>query len=174
MSGVARFIRVIGLLTFILAYTILVTNIIAKDEAKPFAFFQDAQIFNIVIAGICGMLGSVISLLLRLGEFEKTKGRSQMFLLLTGATLPLVGGVFGAFVAALLSAKIVNISVGGDVGLNVWLFVVVGFLSGFSERFSKGFIQIAEDRLGGTSQASRPLIEQKQVETSIITSTTRP
>jgi hypothetical protein len=88
--------------------------------------------------------------LLRLSEFESTKGRSQMFLMLTGATLPVVGGMFGAFIAALLSSKIINISVGEAGGLNIWLYLVIGFLSGFSERFSRGFIQLAEQRLGGT------------------------
>jgi hypothetical protein len=95
-----------------------------------------------------GMLGSVVSLLLRLSEFESTKGRSQRFLTLTGATLPLIGGVFGAFVAVLLSAKVVNISIGTSDGTQVWLYIVIGFLSGFSERFSRGFIAVAETQFG--------------------------
>jgi hypothetical protein len=168
MNGVRRFVGVLVVLTGAVVYSLMIPNFFLKAGAKSFTFFQDTQVFNITIAAICGMLGSVISLLLRLGEFEKTRGRSQMFLLLTGATLPLVGGVFGAFVAALLSAKIINISVGTEE-LNVWLYVVIGFLSGFSERFSRGFIQIAEDRLGGTSQTSRPgtVDGQKQAEVSI-------
>jgi hypothetical protein len=59
--------------------------------------------------------------------------------------------VFGAFVAALLAAKIVNINIGNvssPDGLNISLCLVLGFLSGFSERFSRGFIRMAEDRLG--------------------------
>jgi hypothetical protein len=114
----------------------------------------DETLAVVLIAAAAGMLGSVVSLLLRLSEFENTKGRSQMFLTLTGATLPIVGGVFGAFVAVLLSAKVVNITIGGSNGLNVWLYIVIGFLSGFSERFSRSFIAVAEQQLGGAGDRS--------------------
>src|SRR5262249_41091577 len=117
---------------------------------------------EVLLAAIAGMFGSVVSLLLRIGEFESTKGRSQMFLTLTGATLPIVGLIFGAFIAALFSSKLVNIGVGGSEGLNVWLYIAIGFMSGFSERFSRGFILIAEQRLGGGrdhDSPSRPTTE---------------
>jgi hypothetical protein len=153
MSGVAYFLRSAILLSITVAYTWwLMTYFLSSS---PFLIVEDApakpgdpSLILVLVAAISGMLGSVVSLLLRLGEFESTKGRSQMFLTLTGATLPVVGGIFGAFVAALLSSKIINIEVGGSEGLSTWLYIVIGFLSGFSERFSRGFIRLAEDRLG--------------------------
>lgn len=114
----------------------------------------DSQWVNVVIACIAGMFGGVVSLLLRISEFESTRGRSQMFLKLTGATLPIVGGLFGAFVASLFCARIINISIGQN-GFSVWAFIVIGFLSGFSERFSRSFVQLAERRLGGADHATR-------------------
>jgi hypothetical protein len=107
----------------------------------------DPTVAHIILAAAFGMLGSVVSLLLRLSEFESTKGRSRTFLTLTGATLPIVGGAFGAFVAILFSSKVVNIKI-GDTSSEVWLYLVIGFLSGFSERFSRGFISAAERQLG--------------------------
>ena len=157
MRGVGYFLRSIALLLILLVYLPFVFSGLRHsgnvDSSHLYLLldFLDSTAGHVLIGTVFGMLGSVVSLLLRLGEFEKTKGRSQMFLTLTGATLPVVGGMFGAFITALLSSKLINVNLGtvsGDGALNVWLCLVIGFLSGFSERFSRGFIQIAEDRLG--------------------------
>ena len=71
----------------------------------------------VLVAALCGMVGSVISILLRAGEFEITKGRSKMFLVVTGATSPVVGCVFGAFVASLLIGILQTFMVGADWSL---------------------------------------------------------
>ncbi len=177
MRGVGYFLRSIVTLLFLCLYSAAVIYFLQKfthyltftllkassNNVQPLIaserFFSALLMFFnmpvgwVFIAAISGMLGSVVSILLRLGEFETTKGRSQTFLTLTGATLPIVGGVFGAFIAALLCSNVVAVTVGRD-GQNCWLFLVVGFLSGFSERFSRGFIKIAEERLGGSSGGS--------------------
>ena len=153
MRGVISFLRSLALLVLLSSYLVflpLLTNLNPhKYSLLPDSFFNKT-FGDVLLATASGMLGSVVSLLLRLSEFENTKGRSQMFLTLTGATLPIVGGVFGAFVAVLLSAKVVNISIGGTDGINTWIYIVIGFLSGFSERFSRGFISAAERQFGGS------------------------
>lgn len=116
---------------------------------------SNSKIVFVLISSIFGMFGSVVSILLRIAEFESTRGRSKIFLELTGATLPLVGGAFGAVIAALLAANVVNISFGTEPGGNsgnIWLYVVIGFLSGFSERFSRSFLNMAEGRLGAAAE----------------------
>ena len=155
MRGVGTFTRGLILLAIVSIYPLLLLKSFSSSTSTDWSGITDTTWFAVSVAAVCGMLGSVISILLRLSEFETTKGRSQMFLVLTGATLPLVGGVFGAFVAALLSAKVVNIQIGGTEAQNTWLYVVLGFLSGFSERFSRGFISIAEDRLGPGGASSQ-------------------
>jgi hypothetical protein len=92
-------------------------------------------------AFLFGCLGSVVSLLLRLAEFETTKGRSKEFLVLYGSTLPIVGGIFATVIAAILDSKIMNISE------QLHLYIVVGFLAGFSERFTRNILSMAEERL---------------------------
>lgn len=145
MRGVGAFLRTLFIMAAIFIYPVF---LVRSFEGKTIDWntVLGEQWASVVVAAVCGMLGSVISILLRLSQFETTKGRSQMFLILTGATLPLVGGVFGAFVAALLLAKIISIPA---ETLSIWVFVVLGFLSGFSERFSRGFMKIAEDRFAG-------------------------
>jgi hypothetical protein len=106
---------------------------------------------KVVLAAISGCFGGIVSLLLRLSEFETMKRRSKEFMELTGATLPLVGGISAAVVGAIFSADIININAGtesGVHGLNPWLYVVIGFLAGFSERFTRKVFRVAEDKLG--------------------------
>ena len=157
MRGIGTFLS--GLLcvaALVILAIMILGGILTADQELAVAqqmASSDSKWVNVVVAGVAGMLGSVVSLLMRISEFESTKGRSQMFLKLTGATLPIVGGIFGAFIASLFCAQIVNINI-GEGGFSVWAYVVIGFLSGFSERFSRGFVQLAEKRLGGAGQSS--------------------
>jgi hypothetical protein len=75
--------------------------------------------------------------------------------------------MFGAFIAALLSAKVINVNLGDGGQLNAWLYVVIGFLSGFSERFSRGFIRIAEERLGTGGGTEPPRVNVNTRETVV-------
>lgn len=157
LSYVMRGIRTILLFFFTALLLIVVTPVYldtlsGDDQSNSLGQTlgsMDLDLRNVVAASIAGLFGSVVSLLLRLSEFEATKGRSRMFLTMTGISLPIVGAIFGAFVAALFSAKVVNVSL-GEGGFGIWAFVAIGFLAGFSERFSRGFVQMAEKRLGGS------------------------
>jgi hypothetical protein len=60
-----------------------------------------------------------------------------------------MGGIFAFVLGAVLSAKLINISVGGAYDLSTWIFVVLGFLAGFSERFSRNLLNVVESTLGG-------------------------
>lgn len=138
MKGVLSFTKLSIILVVLVLWSIAIVSYV--NQTATFEEFRAASC--VLLAVVFGMLGSVISIFSRLSEFENTKGRSRMYLTLTGATLPIIGGVFGAFVASLLLAKIITIA-GVDLD-NVWIYPVVGFLSGFSERFSRGILSIAE------------------------------
>ena len=77
-----------------------------------------------------------------MGEFEGAQGRSKAFLLLYGGTLPVVGGIFAAVLSALLDLGIISIAMNSPQ-----TYIIVGFLSGFSERFTRNILDMAEDRL---------------------------
>jgi hypothetical protein len=101
-----------------------------------------APLKTVGIAILFGCVGSAVSLLLRMGEFEGAEGRSKAFLLLYGGTLPVVGGIFAAVLSALLNLGIITIASNGPQ-----TYIIVGFLSGFSERFTRNILDMAEDRL---------------------------
>jgi hypothetical protein len=112
------------------------------------------------IAVLFGCLGSAVSILLRMDEFEGTKGRSKWFLLLYGGTLPIVGGIFAAVISALLDLDIINITHNSPE-----TYIVVGFLSGFSERFTRSILNMAEDRL--SPEMPRPNDERLKPRSSV-------
>ena len=101
---------------------------------------------TMVVVVLFGCLGSVVSLLLRLTEFENMKGRSKAFLILYGATLPIVGGIFAAVLGSILNSEVIQIGKN-----NFQTFVVIGFLSGFSERFTRNILRMAEDTVSPRS-----------------------
>ena len=107
-----------------------------------------SKVAHVLFGAVFGCVGGMISLLLRLPEFEILKNRS-LVLQAIGATQPFVGGVFAFVLLSLISAKIVNISVGGASEPTVWFYIVVGFLAGFSEKSTRGILKVAESHLGG-------------------------
>lgn len=99
----------------------------------------------LIVASTFGMLGAVVSVLLRLSEFENATRRSRQFLRMTGVVLPFVGVVFASVTCALFASGMINFTfaVGSDTTpllKNTHFFIVIGFLSGFSERFTRGLL----------------------------------
>jgi hypothetical protein len=109
------------------------------------------------VAGFFGVLGSIVSILLRLSDFAETRRKSREFLWSTGFSLPFVGLVFALVTSALFSSHMINIGMSGtltetaDYGFS--FYIVIGFLSGFSERFTRGLLGAAENTLTQTRAA---------------------
>jgi hypothetical protein len=103
---------------------------------------------NLVAACIFGAVGAIVSIVLRLSEFESLGERTRTFLVMTGALLPVVGATFALISYAIFSAKILEVLTSGtsltaaDSGL--YVAIVIGFVSGFSERFTRGML----DKIG--------------------------
>jgi hypothetical protein len=113
-----------------------------------------SELGKVSIATVFGCFGGVVSLLLLLPNFEILKDKSRTFLKVLGGTQPLIGGIFAFVLGALISARIININVGGSSDLSTWLFVVLGFLAGFSERFTRNLLHVAESHFGGAAGQS--------------------
>jgi hypothetical protein len=151
-----------GVLTFafIMAVLFMVSFFITANVLAEFGvhgvdfsdlFTMKSELAKVSIGTFFGCWGGLVSLLLRLPDFEVLKGKSRTFLRALGGTQPLIGGIFAFVLGALISAKIINISVGGSSDLSTWLFVVLGFLAGFSERFTRNLLHVAESHFGGAT-----------------------
>jgi hypothetical protein len=146
MKGVALFIGIFLLLSVILPSVSLTyakwTGGISTEQITDFVTGYLNPLKNVGTAIFFGCIGSVVSLLLRIGEFEGANVRSKAFLLLYGLTLPIVGGIFAAVLSALLDLGTIKIA-----GNSTQTYIIVGFLSGFSERFTRNILDFAEDRI---------------------------
>jgi hypothetical protein len=153
MRGVLAFVLAVVLLSMLSFLLLLLISIMTFHEPNPSPLLTKdlftSEFTKVATASLFGCFGGVVSLLTRLPEFEVLKGRSRAFLIALGGTQPIIGGIFAIVVGALFSAKIINISVGGASDLSTWFYVVIGFLAGFSERFTRNLLNVAESHLGG-------------------------
>lgn len=155
LRGIGFFVVVVFTLSIVAA--LLLFLVALRPEAGTSSSFTldwvqglfTPKIAHVLVGAVFGCVGGIISLLLRLSEFEILKNKSRLFLAAIGTTQPIVGGVFALVLLSLISAKIINISVGGASEPTVWFYIVVGFLAGFSERFTTGILRAAESQLGG-------------------------
>lgn len=159
LNGLTRAVMLLFAL-FIIVFVLFIVAIYTNSEIAPEAvrFLIDLGQHPLIISIVFGILGSVVSILLRISEFEGST-RSKQFLITTGAILPIVGAIFASVACALFSSKLITFSI-GDASLptdNKYFYVVLGFLSGFSERFMRGLLGRVED--GFTLQAGKQVIQ---------------
>jgi hypothetical protein len=156
MRGLLRFMLM--LLSF--AYIAAAMGTALADGQSSYPTLPSDLTNALFVLG-AGMLGSAVSLLSRISEFERVSRRSQRYLFFTGATSPIVGGISALVIAALIQSKLIPL----DITIqNYWVCIVVGFLSGFSERFSGNLLRIAQDHLVASDEKSGP---EKSVERSL-------
>jgi uncharacterized membrane protein len=158
MQGVLQFVGamlVLVLLSFLILFTVAIFRYKPDSFPVPSLTFPvpslTSEFAKVSIGSVFGCFGGVVSLLMRLHDFEVLQGKSRIFLRAYGGTQPLIGGIFACVLGAIVSAKIINISVGGNSDLSTWFFIVLGFLAGFSERFTRNLLHIAEGHFGGAT-----------------------
>ncbi len=110
---------------------------------------------ELVAATLFGALGALVSVFQRVATGNLTldfnaSGR-QLFLL--GSLRPLVGAIFGAVVHFGLSAGLLGIADRPTAPVGV--FAIVGFVSGFSERFAKDMVERAGQVLVGAQSPEK-------------------
>jgi hypothetical protein len=116
MQGVWGFASVVLILFMLSVVMLLVVDATVLHEAD-LSYLFTMQLFTskfakVLVGTFFGCWGGVVSLLLRLPDFEILKGKSRTFLRGYGATQPIIGGIFALILGALISANIINISVG--------------------------------------------------------------
>ncbi len=129
-------------------------------------------LLQLSLAISAGTLGSIISILIRIEEFQKKKYSDPLTPFLVGAFKPMIGGAFAVLFLALINSGIILMFINPSVfKLNPTtneqssqdqqrsLIFVIAFVVGFSERLAKDFIGKAEEIAG----ANREYLESKSV-----------
>jgi DNA-binding XRE family transcriptional regulator len=107
------------------------------------------EIDLVLITVLSGGWGSVISIATRLSNFESKfyDINDHRILFLTGFFKPIIGVIFAIFVSAVIMSGFLPIAV--PETNQKYFFAVIGFISGFSERFAKDIISKTKKRVGG-------------------------
>lgn len=112
----------------------------------PEHFFGISSSLILLVAG-SGAIGSIVSIMSRVGEFSDMETKNHIVYFLTGLFKPIIGTSFAIFIFCLIKAGIVPIDLGNETR-EVLVISAIAFLSGFSERFASDFTKKAESTIG--------------------------
>lgn len=104
----------------------------------------------ILLAAGSGAIGSIVSIMSRVGEFSELEAKDHMVYFFTGLFKPVIGTSFSVLIFCLIKAGIVPIDL-GDETREVLVICSIAFLSGFSERFASDFTKKAENVIGANA-----------------------
>jgi hypothetical protein len=107
-------------------------------------------------AAVAAFAGGVVSVLTRLEQFEARRGVDPKLLFLNAISRPYIGAIMAMFVVAVQGLGLFSIADTKPDAKNFAFFlIVVGFLSGFSERFATDFIGNVEGGFAGRRASNR-------------------
>ena len=118
--------------------------------------FFDSQIYFILVAVSMGALGSSISIIVRYNKFIEQSKEGQSDLFFTGFFRPIVGMSFAIFAVALIESGVFSgvFTIAKSENRNVYLYMAIAFIAGFSERLVEDVVLRTEDTLTGYSSRS--------------------
>jgi hypothetical protein len=139
----------LGLAALVLAATALVGLLIVPG-LKPGALIAGMDATLLVLVGLAGALGSVISVMYRINDFNDESVNSSLLLFFTGLFKPIIGVGFALFVFVALSAKLTTL-VQPPSDAVPYFYAALGFLAGFVEKFAPDLIDTVGKAVEGTS-----------------------
>ncbi len=139
----------LALLLLVLGHTVLSRLEQVIDSIHPMVQLLDKlPTGHICIIVFSSFLGSVVSVVTRIGYLDQSSYR-PLSIYMNVLFRPLISLAFALFIYAVLQTGLISflgLSLAGAKGIaTLW---VVGFLAGYSERFSKDFISETETKMG--------------------------
>ncbi|MFL5358198.1 N-acetylmuramidase domain-containing protein [Archangium sp.] len=110
---------------------------------------------TMLLVGLCGAIGSAVSMLTRLADFEKLRGASRTSMVMLGFFKPVVGMYSALFTFALMKSGLLPLQAKSPES-ELYLYMAVCFLVGFSERLAQDMFARAEEALSSASHAANP------------------
>ena len=107
----------------------------------------------LLLIGIVGALGSIVSIMIRVRVFRYAQSRDPWPFFFFGLFKPIVGAVFALFIFAAMNAALIpGFTVPQEPAQPEWFFVAIAFLAGFSERFAGDVVGGMEKKLERSTQ----------------------
>jgi hypothetical protein len=111
-------------------------------------FLTQTNIFGLefsplILVAISGAVGSIVSIMVRIQDFETLKNSDPSLLFFTGLFKPIIGTAFALFVFMTLNSGLIPITV--NTTNPQYFFIALAYVSGFSERFAKDIVTRTEE-----------------------------
>lgn len=135
-----------------------------QEDSEKRKFEDGTRLFRqLVWVILAGTLGSIISILIRIEEFQGKKYLDPLVPFLVGAFKPIIGASFGVLFFTIISSELITIkSIPNEVNNNTRereaLLFAIAFIVGFSERLARDTIGRAEEMMG----VSQTAVQSKQ------------
>jgi hypothetical protein len=132
---------------------------LSERAKKPIT--MSSENFNtlvlLALVGSAGALGSVISILTRIEEYQNREYDDSILPMVIGACKPLIGASFGILLFTISCSTMSPLQISQSANTEStkgFTFFSLAFIVGFSERFAKDIISRAEVSVSGTSSAN--------------------
>jgi Na+-transporting NADH:ubiquinone oxidoreductase subunit NqrE len=145
---------VLGLALLLLVFhgtSALVYRVLTSEQTLLFGL----PLRTLLLVGLCGTIGSTVSILTRLGDFEKQRGVSRTSMVMLGFFKPVVGMYCAVFCFALIKSGLLPLQAATPEA-ELYLYMAVCFLVGFSERLAQDIMARAEESFSSGPGNARP------------------
>lgn len=122
---------------------------------------EQSTFYPLLLMITMAFVGSIVSMLLRIEEFTVMRNKDALTLLAVTFFRPWIAIAMALFIFAVLKTEVISL---GDLSFSddnpneeaYFLLAVIGFMSGFSERFARGLLEQAEERVTPSKQVDTP------------------
>lgn len=142
----------LGLLLLASQAVSVVAHMVPTSEQS---LFLGIPLRTMLLVGLCGAIGSSVSMLTRLADFEKQRGASRTSMVMLGFFKPVVGMYCALFTFALMKSGLLPLEAKSPES-ELYLDMAVCFLVGFSERLAQDMFARAEDALSSAAHGAKP------------------
>ena len=123
---------------FIAIPIVTLTMLVALNIFPTIGFFEESEIYKLAWIGIVGAQGSVVSMFFRLRELGQVPRSKSFRLFINSAIKPFIGLSLAHLSYFLLMTGLISLPKTSDN--EIYYFVILAFIVGFSERFSKDIL----------------------------------
>jgi hypothetical protein len=143
-------VKVVFGLGFLLYIGIPASFFISSALARQVTFLG-IEVEMLALVALAGALGSIVSIMVRINDFSRTKNTDGAVLFLTGFFKPVVGTSFALFIFAVISSGLIPVAINPEKSR--FFFAALAFVAGFSERFARDVVLKTEGSVVGIEQS---------------------
>jgi hypothetical protein len=130
-----------------------VVALLVGSGLKPGVMIAGLDATLLVLVGLAGALGSVISVMYRINNFNDQSANGPLLLFFTGLFKPVIGVGFAWFAFVALSAKLTTL-VQPSPDAVPYFYAALGFLAGFVEKFAPDLIDTVGKAIDGSADST--------------------